>query len=256
MRVSVEVTTLWITPDSPRPVDALAVADRPDPPGWLAALDACVADDEAGDGRLGLHGRVHSQAVAGEPAVVVSGDPDADWVEVVLPWQPATDPRGYPGWVRRAHLVRDDFSRPGRAPEPLDPPLPSVLDLAREHLGLRYLWGGTSHLGFDCSGLVHQVWRALGVVVPRDADAQCEAAEPVAPGAERAGDLYFFARPGRAIHHVGIVTEPGAMVHAAERGGRLVEEPLDRDRRHTLYAAGRLPQPGAGPAGPGPTEEG
>ncbi|HRW19850.1 MAG TPA: C40 family peptidase [Dermatophilaceae bacterium] len=241
MRVGVEVTTVWTGPEAPRRVDALAVADHPDPVGWLALLDTRPDDDEAGDGRLGLHGRVHTQVVAGEPVVVVAEHPSG-WVEVVLPWQPASeDPRGYPGWVRRAHLLRDDVSRAERRPEPLDPPVPGVLELAREHLGLRYLWGGTSHLGYDCSGLVHHVWRELGVVVPRDADVQHTACQPVELGDEQPGDLYFFARPGRPIHHVGIVVEPGVMIHASETGGWLVEEPLSPARLETRYAAGRLP---------------
>ncbi|MFZ1287611.1 MAG: C40 family peptidase [Candidatus Phosphoribacter sp.] len=259
MRVAVDVTTVWNSPTAPRPVDQPAVQDSPDPELWLAALDADGlgsadgADDADergkpdGRGRLGLHGRVDTQALAGEPAVVVSGDPDADWVQVVLPWQPSTqDPRGYPGWVRRAHLVRDDFSRPGRSPSPLGSPVPSVLSLAREHLGLPYLWGGLSPFGFDCSGLVHHVWRSLGVVVPRDADDQHAAADPVAVGSEREGDLYFFARPGAGVHHVGIVVAPGHMVHASETGGRLTEEPLSPPRWATLYAVGRLPLPSVG----------
>ncbi len=61
--------------------------------------------------------------------------------------------------------------------------------------------------------------------------------------AVRPGDLYFFARPGRRIHHVGIVVRPGRMVHASETGGVLVEEDLPADRVATLVAAGRLPMP-------------
>ena len=79
MRVRVPVTTLWVAPDRPRAVDAPAVADRPDVAGWLTALDAHAADDEAGDesgdGRLGLHGRIHTQVLAGEPVTVVGGSP-------------------------------------------------------------------------------------------------------------------------------------------------------------------------------------
>ncbi len=119
---------------------------------------------------------------------------------------------------------------------------PAVAE-ARRHLGLPYLWSGVSPLGFDCSGLVLHTWRLLGVVVARDAYAQAEFASPVELDAVQAGDLYFFARPGRRIHHVGIVVGPGRMVHASETGGVLVEEDLPADRVATLVAAGRLPMP-------------
>jgi cell wall-associated NlpC family hydrolase len=53
--------------------------------------------------RLGLHGRTLSQLLLGEPVEVVSES--GGWVEVVAPWQPSSEnPRGYPGWLPRAHL--------------------------------------------------------------------------------------------------------------------------------------------------------
>lgn len=102
---------------------------------------------------------------------------------------------------------------------------------------------GSDPLGFDCSGLVLHTWRRLGVVVARDAYAQADFATPVALDDVQPGDLYFFARPGARIHHVGIVVEPGRMVHASETGGVLVEEDLPAARLDTLVAAGRLPMP-------------
>ncbi len=249
MRVNVVVTTVWTSPDLPRPVDARAVADRPDPSGWLAALDEHPGDDESGQGRLGLHGRVGTQVMAGEPVVVVGSRGDG-WVQVVCPWQPSErDPRGYPGWVRLAHLIGDDTSHHSDppedeswalAPDELEQP---VLALARQHLGLPYLWGGCSPLGLDCSGLVHMVHRELGVVVPRDAHDQQAACQPVDLGAVQPGDLYFFAHDGKPAHHVGIVTQPGSMIHAPETGRGIAEEPLDAGRRSTLSGAGRVLPP-------------
>jgi hypothetical protein len=249
LRVRVAVSTLWVHPDRPRPVDAPAVADEPDVAAWLAALDRSPGDDEAGAGRLGLHGRVDSQVTAGEPVFALETPPayaEAGWVSVVCPWQPTSlDPRGYPGWLRRAHLIPDDTGEHAVGPPDESwaarPGPDGRLDLAlaREHLGLPYLWGGLSPDGLDCSGLVHLVHRELARVVPRDAHDQQAACRPVALEEARPGDLYFFARPGRPAHHVGIVTAPGWMIHAAERRS-VVEEELDEGRRATLTAAGRL----------------
>lgn len=121
-----------------------------------------------------------------------------------------------------------------------------ILGSARQFLGLRYLWGGTSAWGLDCSGLVHLAYRAHGVVVPRDAFDQADGCEPVPLADVRPGDLYFFARPGERIYHVGFVTRPVAgddtrwMLHAPE-GDELVEDaPLAPHRSETLVSAGRV----------------
>jgi cell wall-associated NlpC family hydrolase len=248
MRVNVPVTTLWVGPDKPRSVDAPAIADSPDMDAWLAALDEHRGDTEDGDGRLGLHARVDTQLLAGEPVLVTSAPANTPgWVHVVCPWQPSElDPRGYPGWLRRAHLISDDTQSSSEGPEDeswalaADEKEQPVLALARRHLGLAYLWGGMSPLGLDCSGLVHLVHRELGQVVPRDAHTQEARATAVGPDEVQPGDLYFFAHPGKTAHHVGIVTEPGSMIHAPETGQGIVEEPLDEVRRATLTGAGRV----------------
>ncbi|HET7326068.1 MAG TPA: NlpC/P60 family protein [Nocardioidaceae bacterium] len=234
LHVHVPVATLWTAPDAARERDAAAVADDPDVRAWADSLDT--------DARRGLHGRTLSQLLHGEPVDVI-GKHD-DWVEVVARWQPSSrHERGYPGWVRRAHLGVDpvpDLPAPRYGPDAPPYPGQQLLETARPFLGMEYLWGGTCVWAVDCSGLVHWVLRQHGVMVPRDAHDQQRAATPVALGQERAGDLYFFARPDREVHHVGFVVEPGVMLHAAETGISVAEEPLSDDRRATLVAAGRF----------------
>ncbi|WP_309244412.1 C40 family peptidase [Micromonospora parastrephiae] len=117
--------------------------------------------------------------------------------------------------------------------------------MAQRLLHVTYVWGGLSAYGIDCSGLVHLAWRRFGVLLPRDADDQAVATSPLALGAERPGDLYFFARPGRKIHHIGIVTAaPGGeqrrMLHACYRRRRVIEEALPAERTATLVGAHRV----------------
>jgi cell wall-associated NlpC family hydrolase len=229
--VTVPATMLWVEPTSPREIDAPAVTAHPDVAAWLRGLEA------AEDGRIGLHGRVESQLVHGEPVEVIGSR--EDWRQVICLWQPSSaDPRGYPGWIPAAHLGEDEA-----------PPVPApdaqvsgaaLLSTARHHLGLPYLWGGMSTYGLDCSGLVHLSLRTLGLVVPRDAHDQQSAATPVRLEDVQAGDLLFFARDGQPAHHVGIATGDGGMLHAPETGAVIVEEPLTRERRESLSGAGRF----------------
>lgn len=234
LEVVVEVATGWTSPEAPRAIDAAALAEVPDIEGWLSALDAAGTES-----RLDLHSRTLTQFVRGEPLLLLESRDD--WVRVVAPWQPTPeDPRGYPAWVRAAH-VGARASAEAILPEPVSPAdRLAIMTRARRHLGLAYLWGGTTDYGLDCSGLVHTAYRDAGVVVPRDAHAQDLAAERVPLGQELPGDLYFFARDDGHVFHVGFVSEPGRMLHAPE-SGRLVEEAeLASGRRETLVAAGRL----------------
>lgn len=233
-RICVDVATGWTSPDAPREIDAAAVADRPDVVGWVASLTP--------DDRLGLHGRTLTQLLRDEPVSVVDEAPGG-WVRVVAPWQPAPeDARGYPAWIRRAHL-----SDVGGTPAGATPPVArigadrrDVLGFAQRFVGLHYLWGGTCEWGLDCSGLVHYAYRQAGLIVPRDAHAQHQAARDVPLGDEQPGDLYFFAREDGRVFHVGFVTGDRRMLHAPE-SGRLIEDvAMSAQRSARLLAAGRF----------------
>lgn len=232
-RACVGVATVWTSPDAPRDIDAPALADSPDLVAWLGSLDA--------DLRRGLHGRTLTQLLEDEPVTII--EEAGDWLRVAAAWQPnpSDGKDGYVGWVRRAHIEETEETPSSVAPVgSVAPDRAAVLASARTFLGLRYLWGGLSPHGLDCSGLVHYAHRQAGVIVPRDAYAQAAACQPVALGSERSGDLYFFAREAGRVSHVGFVTGERAMLHAPEGGGLIEEAPLAPERVATLVAAGRF----------------
>ena len=93
----------------------------------------------------------------------------------------------------------------------------SVVQAAYAFRGTRYVMGGTSRSGFDCSGFVRFILGTTdGVALPRTAMEQYEHGTPVSPAQAQPGDLVFFKntyKPG--ISHVGIYVGGGQFVHAA-----------------------------------------
>lgn len=93
----------------------------------------------------------------------------------------------------------------------------AITETAKRYLGIPYLWGGTDpSVGLDCSGFVGNVFRDLGVELPRVSRDQARSGEPVASLAEaRPGDLLFFNEP---VSHVAIYLGDHQMIHAAGTG--------------------------------------
>jgi hypothetical protein len=165
------------------------------------------------------------------------GAPHDGWLPVAVPG------RFEPAWA-----IEDDVApMTGGAPD--DPAV--VLEWADRLRDVGHLWGGTCAFGVDAGGLVHLVWRRFGVNLPRDPADQARVATPVAPGHERAGDLYFFAGPGQpggpdsTVAHVGFVAggaigQVRQVLHADPVAGRVVWEELDADLAARLIGAARV----------------
>jgi cell wall-associated NlpC family hydrolase len=96
--------------------------------------------------------------------------------------------------------------------------------------------------GIDCSGLVHVAFRACGRLVPRDADQQERAGEPLAGTDVRAGDLVTYGPPEGADRIAFWVGE-GHILHSTKRdevdGVVEEEEPAElRERRRAFVRLG------------------
>jgi cell wall-associated NlpC family hydrolase len=106
----------------------------------------------------------------------------------------------------------------------------SLVTLARQQLGRRYVFGGaTPDKGFDCSGLIRYVLARLDISVPRTAAQQEGVGARVAKDTSelRPGDLVTFGQGNRASH-IGIYVGDGRFIHASSKAGRVVESQLIR----------------------------
>jgi peptidoglycan DL-endopeptidase LytE len=90
---------------------------------------------------------------------------------------------------------------------------------AMRFLGVRYVFGGTTAKGFDCSGYVQHVFAMLGKHIPRTADAQYYAGKKVAGASMAPGDLVFFQTYSAGPSHVGIYLGNDRFVHASSSRG-------------------------------------
>lgn len=133
------------------------------------------------------------------------------WVEVELP-------DGVRGYVERKAVVEYDVWKASRRLTP-----DNVEKVAKEFLGVPYLWGGTSVKGMDCSGFTKMVFRLNGLELQRDANQQATMGEEIRVGDNfeglQKGDLLFFGRKATAdrperITHVGIYLSNKEFIHS------------------------------------------
>jgi cell wall-associated NlpC family hydrolase len=151
----------------------------------------------------------------------VVGERDARWLEVNLACGTKVWIQRGDGEVREAPLVW-----PRTSPE-------DMVVLSKRFIGLPYFWGGTSPLGFDCSGFVQLIYKMGGSPILRDADIQFEGSGlvEVAAGDEAAGDLVFFGSAKNKIGHVGMMIDAEHFINATTH-----EKPVVRiDRLKDAY---------------------
>ncbi|WP_297481819.1 C40 family peptidase [uncultured Photobacterium sp.] len=92
-----------------------------------------------------------------------------------------------------------------------------MINFARKYLGTRYVWGGATPRGFDCSGFIQYVYKHSHISIPRTTAAYPQLFNKSIPLKKaQVGDLIVFTGTNAKIRkpgHAGIITEvkPGSI---------------------------------------------
>lgn len=92
-----------------------------------------------------------------------------------------------------------------------------VADYVKQFVGYKYVYGGSTPKGFDCSGLTMYVYKQFGVSLSHSATAQSKVGTKVSRSNLQPGDLVFFTdyKTNKGIGHVGIYIGNNQFVHAS-----------------------------------------
>ncbi|MEM6843852.1 MAG: C40 family peptidase [Bacteroidota bacterium] len=130
----------------------------------------------------------------------------------------------------------------------LDAEQQQVISTARSFTGTPYRWGGTTHSGMDCSGLLMISFQEAGISLPRTSAEQSKYGRLVSIHDLRPGDLVFFAtksKNSRKVTHAGLVTEIRGkrdvqFIHASTKLG-VIESNIFSDYYRRSFVKARRP---------------
>jgi peptidoglycan endopeptidase LytE len=117
----------------------------------------------------------------------------------------------------------------------------SIITYSKKFLGVRYVWGGSTAKGFDCSGFVKYVFKHFGISLNRTSRSQASQGLKVKKANLKAGDLVFFDTNGglNRINHVGIYIGGGKFIHSSSSHKGVVISSLNKGFYSKTYMTAR-----------------
>ena len=98
-----------------------------------------------------------------------------------------------------------------------------IVSIARQYIGVPYVWAGSTPAGFDCSGFTAYVYAQIGVTLPHSSSAQRDVGTPVSEAEAQPGDLIW--SPG----HIAIYAGDGMQIEAPVPGQTVHESSIWQD---------------------------
>lgn len=113
------------------------------------------------------------------------------------------------GCISSEYAVQVDPSQVSKGQE--------IADYALQFLGYRYVHGGTSPKGFDCSGLTTYVYKQFGYTLNRTCSGQLDNGTPVSMSELQPGDIVIFKKGNSSSRatHVGLYIGNNQFIHAS-----------------------------------------
>ena len=116
-----------------------------------------------------------------------------------------------------------------------------VVRVAQKYEGSKYVWGGASPKGFDCSGFTWYVYqKATGMDITRGVEEQWRLGRAVGHGDWQPGDIVFFENTfKRGLSHTGIYMNGDKFIHAENEQTGVVISILESEYYSKHYAGAR-----------------
>ena len=175
-------------------------------------------------------GQVITELVAAN-IISILGESKSNTIQIRLP-------DGQEGFVKDAKYMKTSYW------ENMEIDTESLLDLAKDYMGIPYVWGGATIKGFDCSGYTKTLFLLHGIELPRDASQQVRCGEEVNTDENfdqlQKGDLLFFGRKAteeqkEKVTHVAVYLGDLDFIHAS---GEVRIQSLDPNSER--FASNRL----------------
>jgi cell wall-associated NlpC family hydrolase len=120
-----------------------------------------------------------------------------------------------------------------------------IVNTAQSYIGTKYKYGGTTHKGMDCSGLIYVAYGKEHIQLPRTSFAMAQQGKTISLKQIKKGDLVFFSTGRKKkINHVGLVSKVSNstvyFIHASSSRGVMTSSLSEKYYKKHFIKAKRI----------------